>query len=794
MRPQTDLSDLPASAHPAPSLPAAAAVAATPGRTPPRRMARALLGLASLAAGLALLAPPAAAQDIETVDDTYVLQFDETAGEPMEDFLDLAKHILNKPLKYNLGDVSGKTIQILGPVTVQQDKFENFFQAILKSYGFLVVGYGADGSGEFLEIVQATQPGRGNAGGVDVRSQAPTVQLEVIEAFRNNPATLITTSIPLRYIDARSAVSTFQSFFSQTTEAIRAVENSNSLVITGFGTNVWAAWELVQLVDVPPFKPEPTFEKRILEFRAVDEVEPVLTELLNASQGLRQGQAGGAQQPGASGLREVEPRIIVDGGANALILIGEADIVARMQTWIDVLDVEVPPSGFTHVIRLQNTDATVMAETLNQVLDDAQAAQQQQQRSQAAAAGSSNLEIPASVVADTTSNSLVVTASDRKYAEIVEVLRQLDVRRRQVLVEAAIVETTKSLNDVFTSGIGVGDFDDYGIATRFGAPTGLGGGTDDGGNPIIDVGGTFDGLSPGGSVAIFSSDDFPIPLFLQWLESTSESRVLSRPSLLTNDNEEAELASETETAYQVSVTGQNSVTTNSFETVTAGIRLGISPTISAGNYLRLLVRLEVSDFSESSLGVVGAPPDINTREIDTPITVPDGHTVILGGLVAKNSSEGESKVPWLGDLPGLGWLFKSTSGSTMDRYLYVFITAHIIDTDFALLTEISEARKGDVERLGGNIADLVGSLVPEGANSDDLPTLSGVEALFDLPVAAMPATGERPATTRQRALSGSQPGSRNGRAAPGPGDAGNPVAPDYDAFFGREADAAGEGD
>ncbi|GJM20339.1 MAG: putative type II secretion system protein D [Planctomycetota bacterium] len=719
---------------------------------------------------LLALAPGAAAQDIETFEDTYVLQFDETEGEAMEDFLDLAKHILGKPLKYNLGDMSGDRIQILGPVTVKHDRFENFFQAILKSYGYLVVGYGSDGSGEFLEIVKLQAGGRGNPGGVDVRSQAPTVQLEVIEAFRNNPATLITTSIPLRYIDARSAVSTFQSFFSQTTEAIRAVENSNSLVITGFGTNVWAAWELVQLVDVPPFKPEPTFEKRLLQFRAVDEVEPVLTELLNASQGLRQGQQAGAQQAGAAGLREVEPRIIVDGGANALILIGEADVVARMQTWIDVLDVEVPPSGFTHVIRLQNTDATVMAETLNSVLDDAQAAQQQQQRSQASAAGSSNLEIPASVVADTTSNSLVVTASDRKYAEIVEVLRQLDVRRRQVLVEAAIVETTKSLNDVFTTGISAAS-SDAAFATTFGAPTGL----DDMG--ALDIGGTINSLSPGGSVAILSGSDLPIPVFLQWLESTSENRVLSRPSLLTNDNEEAELASEEETAYRVTTTGQNSITTESFDTVTAGIRLGISPTISAGNYLRLLVRLEVSDFADSRSGLPGAPPDIRTREIDTPITVPDGHTVILGGLVSKSENESESKIPWLGDLPGLGWLFKATSGGTADRYLYVFITAHIIDTDFALLTEISEARKGDVERLGGDISELVGSLVPEGAESEDLPALAGVEALFDLPVAAMPATGERPVARN----------TRGSAADSGPGDA-TPIeiVDDYEPLFGHE--------
>jgi general secretion pathway protein D len=696
--------------------------------------------LATLVFSAALQAPELLArptQDYITASDGgYILQFDEENGEKLIDFIDMAKVVLSRPIKYNRAEVSDTRIQIVGPITVQQEDFYLFFQAVLRAYDFIVVDYGPEGS-TFLSVQKITAGGAGR-GGTFVKAQAPIVPVEELEAYSQNPAILITTSIPLKYADARNAMSTFNPFFDTQIEQVRAVENSNSLVITGFGTNVWGAYQLVGLVDVPPFSPQPTIRRRELRYASVDEVEPVLTDMLSASQGLRPGQTQVAQNSGAGARREIEPRIISDPRSNALLLTGESEMVDRMESWVDILDVEVDPRGFTHVVRLQNTDAGSMEEVLNDVLSQEQSNQQTGRGGQGGGGANTNsLEIPASVVADTASNSLIITASDRKYAELLTILNQLDIRRPQVLVEAAIVETNRTLNELFNAGIGAAGDDTGGFFSNFGTTYGV----DEFGD--INFPEVIDSVEGGGAtLAMFSGSDVPIPLFLQWLETNTESRVLSRPSLLTNDNQEAELAAETETAYLVTSTGQNSVTTNSFETVTAGIKLGISPTISAGNYLRLNVKIEVSNFTPSTLGIPGAPPDITIRTVETPITVPDGTTVILGGLVVRKADATDSKVPWVGDLPLIGWLFRAFNDTQQDTYLYVFITSYIIDTDFALLDEISQARKQDYERLGGDVSDLMSSITSDSL-PDTMPALTGLEQVFEMPTISVPEVGLR---------------------------------------------------
>lgn len=707
-----------------------------------------IAGLPTLLA-LALLAAPAPAQD-PTVDASgrYLsFQFDETNGEKLENFIHLARMILDKPMKYDPQEVNNVNIRIIGTPQVERERFFQFFQAVLRAYDFIVVLY-AEGAGDFYSIQRISASARGGAAGGVVKATAPIVPLESLEKYRYDPGTLITTSIPLKYIDGRAAMATFNPFFDSQVESIRNVENSNSLVITGFGTNVWGAFQLVGLVDVPPFQPLPTIRKRELANASVDEVEPVLTELLAAARGLRPGQTQAPQAAGALVAREVEPRIIVDVRSNSLLITADADMVDRIESWIDILDVEVEPRGFTHVVRLKNTDAGSIQEVLEKVLSNEASGQQSRTGQGGAVAGGANsLEITPSVVADATSNSLIVTASDRKYAEIVETLRQLDVRRRQVLIECAIVETTESLNDLFEAGVAAGDEKLGGFASNFGTPI-LGSTTTTSGDSTttttnIDVGQTLsDSLQNGFSLAKISDGAIPIPLFIRWLQGRTKTRVLSRPSLLTNDNEEAELASETETAYQTTTQGSQGFSSTNYETVKAGIRLGVSPTISAGNYLRLTVKLEVSDFSDSRSGIPGAPPDVTIREITTPITVPDSSTIVLGGLVSKTQLNTESKVPLLGDLPLVGWLFRSKNDTLTDRFLYVFITAHIIDTDFALLDEITQARMSDVERLGGDLSELSGSLSADESELD-AQGLAGLDPVFDMPTVAVPTWGER---------------------------------------------------
>lgn len=704
-------------------------------------------------ATLVLLTGSLAAQDVQLVPgdpatgrgDSYVFQFDEELGESLIDFIDLAKVILQRPIKFVPTEVGDVKIFIVGPLTVEKEKFYQFFQAVLRAYEFIIMDYGPKGS-SFLSIQKIGVGGAGGrGGGAFIKSKAPIVPMELLQLYSEDPATLITTSIPLKYIDARSAMASFQPYFDTTIEGIRNVENSNSLVITGFGTNVWGAYQLVGLVDVPPFKPEVHIRKRELQNTSVDEIETVLTDLLAAARGLRPGQTATPQQAGGLSRQTIEPRVILDARSNSLLLTGEEEMVDRIESWIDILDVEVEPRSFTHVYRLENTDAGTMEEILRDVLSEDQSSAGGAGRGAQPGGGASSLEIPASVVADEISNALVITASERKYAELLEIIRSLDIRRKQVLVEAAIVETQESLSEIFRAGVGVatgdittGDEKGGAFLSNFGTPLGFNSTTGE-----VDIADSLAGLqgSSGGSFATFSSSAVPIPLFLQWISGHTKTRVLSRPSVLTNNNEEAELSAEEETSFETtSVT--NNTTQSNFESVTAGIRLNVSPTISAGNYLRLRVRLEISDFRPARSGNSAAPPDINRREIDTPITLPDGHTIILGGLVTHSNSESKSKIPWLGDLPLIGWLFRSEDEAQNDLYLYVFITAHIIDGDFALLNEISAAREQDIERLGGDLSELVGS-VSVSEEDDRIVPLTGLDEVFDMPTPSMPSSGAR---------------------------------------------------
>lgn len=714
---------------------------------------RTTLLLAAFACGLVGLAAPAATAqaqpsantgpDIELVgDDEYLIQFDETEGERLEDFIHLAKSLLMMPIQYEKSEIGEERVRIIGPQRVARAEFFEYFQAILKSKDFIVVPIGPE-EGAILRIQKVTGQQRGT---LAAKALAPVVDVDQLVNYRRDPASLITTSIPLKYVDARSVMATFQQLVDSQIESVRNVENSNSLVITGFGQHVWGIYQLVQLIDVPPFEAKPTIVKRGLDHASVDEVIDVVTELLGAARGLRPGQTSPSPQQGGGPPSEVEPRVIAEPRSNSLLIAGDDEMVAQIEGWIDVLDVEVDTRGNTHVIRLKNTNATELEEVLREVLN---AEQQGAQGGRAGAAGvsgggagGSSLEIRPDAIADEGSNSLVITASDRKFAEILELVRELDVRPRQVLLEAAIVETSQSLDETFRVGLAAGDLQDGAFVSNFGTSLGLGS-TDADGNTsggVAAAAGSAGGA--GGTVAVFNSTDFPVPFLLNVIESNTQNDVLSRPYLLTNDNQEASITSNLQTSFQTFTTN-NAVTNAGFEQIEAGIELRVSPSISAGNYLRLDVFIEVSDFAPSSNTIEGAPPDRNQRIIETPVTLPDGHTVILGGLVSETATDSESKYPWLGDLPGIGWLFRSTTAAAQKRYLYVFITPHIIDTDFALLDEMSELRRRELERFSGNIQEL--AVMPPSMGPDgDLLGLDGsdLDMIFSMPTPALPASGE----------------------------------------------------
>jgi general secretion pathway protein D len=211
------------------------------------------------------------------------------------------------------------------------------------------------------------------------------------------------------------------------------------------------------------------------------------------------------------------------------------------------------------------------------------------------------------------------------------------------------------------------------------------------------------------------------------------------PSILTNDNEQAIIkALDEEPTFSLNQ-GQNTDSTTFSGYEEAGITLTISPSISAGNYLKLQVKIEVSNFDESA---DSSPPPKSTRLVETAVTIPDGHTMVIGGVIIDDKTEVEQKIPLLGDLPLVGWLFRSTNQSNRKVNLYTFITPHIIGDDFANLDDISYQKKKEVEALRGDV--LLFDPDFEMTNADERVIGAGANWIFEIPSYAEPDTGEMP--------------------------------------------------
>jgi len=286
------------------------------------------------------------------------------------------------------------------------------------------------------------------------------------------------------------------------------------------------------------------------------------------------------------------------------------------------------------------------------------------------------------IVADPNTFSLIVYASKRNQDWIGGLIEKLDQRRSQVLIDVTLVEISKS--DAFNY--------DLNILSSFPDLVSTAGLT----SPIMEVaeGSTslverllnsdrdrFVDLQANSGAGTGFYGDRHINALLTAMQQKDYGRVLAKPKILVNDNEEGLIKTE-DVTYVTRQTStiiegvQNAIpSSQEFEPFDAGIELKIRPHISRGDFLRLDIELIRDDFGT----ITGEkPPDTTGSTVDTTVTVPDGSTIILGGMIKLNQSKGGSKVPILGDLPLLGGLFRSTSNSDLQRNLYVFVKAEII--------------------------------------------------------------------------------------------------------------------
>ena len=543
---------------------------------------------------------PAAKPRMEVQGDKIIFSMSETAGMELKEFVKWAQEMTGKRFFVNESELtqsaSGPRVSFLGTFKFNRegfvDEFFGFFQTMLYIKGFALLPRGA-GDQELLEIVSMTgQRAR------DVNSSARYVSLDSIEDYRGQTGVPIMTTIQLKNINANIAQNALRPFFAQSGGAAGASSllfgtagNNSSLLLQGFGPQVYDAVKLLQLVDRPVETPELITMVQELDHAAPEELEPIITEILDSRQRLRQqalaesGAAGASGAPLQSGGQS-QMKVVVNPALKALVLSGTSEQVREALELIVKLDVPPEPfDGQASVIPLKNVLAEDLQRTLNEFVAEDQRADQQAQAS-TPGAGSARRPRPTVIRVHKESNSLLVSAAATKYKQIIGLIDELDKRQPQVLIECALVELTTGDLDRFGVELGLIDLKEEGDFTRGFGFSNFGLSTfsdqDDDGIPDTRLP-DFDNPLQGVTGGIISGGDFAVPLLVNALSTDDRANILSMPSVLVNNNSPATVSTEEErpTVQQ----NQNNVSTSSGvgQPRNAGITLEISPTISKNN-------------------------------------------------------------------------------------------------------------------------------------------------------------------------------------------------------------------
>jgi len=384
-----------------------------------------------------------------------------------------------------------------------------------------------------------------------------------------------------------------------------------------------------------------------------------------------------------SGTLVEVPQVVLLQTTNSLLVNATHEQHERIQQVIDHIDVEARREIVPYEIYfLENQDPEKLAQVLDKLIQetitDADGKVEQVIR---------KTDEMVTIIPDPGTFSLIVHASRKNQDWIANLIERLDKRRPQVLIDVTLVEITKQ--DAFTYDLNVvQSFPDLTatsgltgqVAEGVSSADVLGRLTGSGQDRFVDY------QSVGGDFRGFYGDEH-INILLEAMQSKNYGRVLAKPKILVNDNEPGTI----KTADTTYVVKRSSVpvstggagtdatlieTAVDYEPYEAGITLDITPHISPGDLLRLGIELIRSDFRETE--DTEKPPDTTASELKTTVFVPDGSTIILGGLLKLNQNKGGAKVPILGDIPIVGGLFRSVNNKDSQSKLYVFVKAEII--------------------------------------------------------------------------------------------------------------------
>lgn len=691
-----------------------------------------------------------------------IFKVDENSGIPFLEFVKFAQKVTKKTFfidksqdpQLSTPDAEALKINLLGTLKIEEEKFYDFFQTILFIKDWVCVPRGS-GESQFVDLIY-----QGGARGPTVKNGVRWVDPENVRDFADQTGTFIVTTVQLQYVNAQLASANLRQFFNDPKGLLTLVpvggNDQRSLMVSGFGPTVNTIVELLKRVDVADAKPQAVLRVIKLQHSAAEDVQPILTALLEDKARVAAQPAGNGNITPPEDLIPVKIETIPN--KNELIIYAHEKAVRDVENMVAQLDTKSTgiDSNY-HVYKLINTLAKEMREVLNEFVNESTTAVQQAQAGGGGGAGggaaAGRREQKPVIRDDEKSNQLLISASRSQYEKIVELIRRLDVRQDQVLIEAALIEL--GTQDIERLGIELGLLDIG--ANNFTRPFGLTSfgltnyeDTDGNGLPdtrLPDLENPLRGLTGG----IIASDDFAIPIVVNALKSDTQSNVLSIPSVLVNNNEDATITSKDAFPTQQAQVGNVTTQTQFGGFQDAGIDLKISPSISEGNYVKLNLRLEVSKFTGSFDSTSAVPPPKTIRTIETVVTMPSGWTMVFGGVIEDQSSETNDGIPLLKDIPLLGALFRSTETTKRKTNLYFFLTPHILsDEDFADLEQMTYRKKLEAARYIGNrrlkVLDPNWRGQDDGKLEDPLSTIEDLDRLggFDIPTYQRPPSGETP--------------------------------------------------
>jgi len=574
--------------------------------------------------------------------------------------------------------VKGK-VTIISPRKIPLSDVYSVFLSVLEINGFATVPVG-----DMIKIVPSAV------------AREKSVETRIKRDINGSDDRIVTQIIALERANPDEVKRVLDPIVSRSSSVL-SYPPAGILIITDYLSNIARLQEIVKAIDVEGAGEQITYVP--LQNASSSEVVKSLTAIFQQ------------RRPNVTPIRTV-----ADPRTNSVILFASTADTENVRKLIDFMDKDVPRGESNiQVYRLQNSMAEEMAKVLNSIVKES-----------ASSSGSGAAEAPKTtapvvsrnvhIVPDKATNTLVIMAEREDYKILDNIIRKLDVPRAMVYIEALIMEV--NANKDFKLGVEWRGIKDTGALSNFDQGTtaafigsGGAGSTNNPGGYNIIPGTTLVGNIPtvafpaefalgiiGAGIKI-GDVVFPnIGAVVQTYKSDSEVSILSTPQLMTLDNEEAEINVGSNVPYitkQEQTSTSTLVNYNTYEYRDVGVILNITPHINEENFVRLKISQQVT---KVTAGADKSTPTTLKRTAKTTVVVKDKETIVICGLVGDSTQDGTYKVPLLGDIPILGWLFKTNTVGREKTNLYVFLTPHIVRTqqDAASLYQSKRETMGEV--------------------------------------------------------------------------------------------------